>query len=248
VTAQAIGAASAAEALELEFVTPEGRRVEGPLMSTWHVRFEDCSPVRSVRTFKGQRNFDGLWWLATTGRHVGFESWLEREHLMLLDLDPDVVGVSSQPFWLRWRSDGRARKHAPDFFARCADGSGLVVDVRPDERISARDAEAFSITARVCARVGWRYRRVGGVDPVLAANARWLAGYRHPRCLRPAHAEALLGAFTVARSFAEGVALVGDPIAVNPVAFHLLWTGQLLTDLRQRLSGDSVISTRQLVP
>jgi hypothetical protein len=148
VTAQAIGAATAAEVLELEFVTPEGRRVEGPLLSTWHVRFEDCSPVRSVRTFKGQRNFDGLWWLATTGRHVGFESWLEREHLMLLDLDPDVVGVSSQPFWLRWRSDGRARQHAPDFFARCTDGSGLVVDVRPDERISDRDAEAFSITAR----------------------------------------------------------------------------------------------------
>jgi hypothetical protein len=35
-----------------------------------------------------------------TRQHVGYESWLERDHLMLLDYDPDVVGIASQPFWL----------------------------------------------------------------------------------------------------------------------------------------------------
>jgi hypothetical protein len=39
--------------------------------------------------------------MASTGRRVGFESWLER-HLMLLDFDPDVAAVSSRPFWLHW--------------------------------------------------------------------------------------------------------------------------------------------------
>lgn len=34
---------------------------------------------------------------ATTGAHVGFESWLERDHLMLLDFDPGVVGIAAQP-------------------------------------------------------------------------------------------------------------------------------------------------------
>jgi hypothetical protein len=94
------GAVPAADGFSLEFVLPDGTLTQGPLSSTWQVRFERLSPARSVHTFKGQRNFNGLWWAAMTQTHVGFESWLEREHLMLLDFDPAVVAVSSQPFWL----------------------------------------------------------------------------------------------------------------------------------------------------
>jgi hypothetical protein len=66
---------------------------------------------------------------------VGFESWLERDHLMALDFEPTVVGIASQPFWPRWADDGGVRvSHAPDFFARRADGSAVVIDCRPVER------------------------------------------------------------------------------------------------------------------
>src|SRR5664280_2889761 len=51
--------------------------------------------------------------------------------LMLLDHDPAVVGIASQPFWLFWQHDGKLRSHAPDYFARRADGSAVVVDCRP---------------------------------------------------------------------------------------------------------------------
>jgi hypothetical protein len=50
---------------------------------------------------KGQRHLSGLSWSATTGGPVGFESWLEGDHLMLLDFDPDIAGIASQPFRLR---------------------------------------------------------------------------------------------------------------------------------------------------
>ena len=33
---------------------------------------------------------------------LGHESWLERDRLMALDADPEVVGVAAQPIWLRW--------------------------------------------------------------------------------------------------------------------------------------------------
>jgi hypothetical protein len=33
----------------------------------------------------------GLWWSATTGGHVGFESWLERDQVMALDFDAAVT-------------------------------------------------------------------------------------------------------------------------------------------------------------
>jgi hypothetical protein len=70
----------------------------------------------------------------------------------------------------------------PDFFARQADGSGVVIDVRPDDQIQQADAEAFDATARACAEVGRLFRRVGTPDPVLVANLRWPARYRHARC------------------------------------------------------------------
>ena len=101
---------------------------------------------------------------------------------MLLDSDPDVVAVSSQPFCLTWPHQPGARRQVPDFFARLADGSAVVMDIRPDELVGADDAEVFAATKRACAPVGWGYRRVGVVDAVLAVNVRWLSGFRHRRC------------------------------------------------------------------
>jgi hypothetical protein len=70
---------------------------------------------------------------------------------MLMDFDPGIVGIASQPFWLHWQDgDGRWRRHAPDYFARRADGTGVVVDVRPDDRIPAKDAEVFRVMAAAC--------------------------------------------------------------------------------------------------
>jgi hypothetical protein len=86
---------------------------------------------------------------------VGYESWPERDHVMLLDFDPAVVGMASQPFWLSWLTAERVRRHLPDYFVRIEDGSAVVVDVRPDERIEARDAQAFAVTA---GRRRWRCR------------------------------------------------------------------------------------------
>ncbi|MGH3566656.1 MAG: TnsA-like heteromeric transposase endonuclease subunit [Pseudonocardia sp.] len=161
---------------------------------------------------KGLRSFAGWWYFSTTGTHVGFESWLERDHLMPMDFDPDIGAVASQPFWLRWDDErGVGRRHAPDFFARREDGTGVVIDVRPDDRIPGRDAEVFAVTAAACALAGWEFRRVGEIDPVLTANVRWLSRYRHPRCLVPRVA----------------AALVGERLRVLPVLFHQLWCGQL---------------------
>jgi hypothetical protein len=100
---------------------------------------ESCQPVRGFPSYKGQRNHVGHWWTATTGDLVGYESWLERDRLLLLDFDPDIVGIASQPFWLFWiAADGKPRSHAPDYFARLANGSGLVLDCRPANRIKPR--------------------------------------------------------------------------------------------------------------
>jgi len=233
-----------AAGVEVTFVEDGGDERRGTLRQMCYVRFESVRPVRAFPSFAGQRSYSGGWWCATTETHVGFESWLERDHVMLLDFDPLVVGLSSQPFWLSWPAGSRRRRHAPDFFARLADGSGVVVDVRPDERIAPEDTEVFAVTAEACESVGWQYRRVGAVDPVLVANVRWLAAYRHRRCLNLAHANALDEVFAVSRPLADGVAAVGDRLVVLPTLFHLLWTGVLRADLRTSpLGGATIIAT-----
>jgi hypothetical protein len=232
-----------ARGVQVVFVDEAGAKRSGALEVLWNTGFERVSPVRSFGSFQGQRSFQGLWWFATTGEHVGFESWVERDAVMLLDFDPDVVAVSSQPFCLTWAGQPGGRRHVPDFFARLADGSALVIDVRPDELVGADDAEVFAATQWACAAVGWGYRRVGVVDAVLAANVRWLSGFRHRRCVN-----ALAGSELVRRVAAgpvtvtDLVAVAGDRVAVLPMLCHLLWRGVLDADLTAApLSGRTVV-------
>jgi hypothetical protein len=74
-----------------------------------------AAPVRSFHFAKGSRSYPGLYWSATVNRHEGYESWLERDHLRLLDFDRRIGGVSSQPFRMTWLQGGVVRRHTPDF-------------------------------------------------------------------------------------------------------------------------------------
>ncbi len=227
---------------ELEFVEADDGRRRAPLTACWRVAFEDALPVRSFPSYRGQRNFPGWWWSSTTGRHVGHESWLERDHAMLLDFDPDVVGFASQPFWLHWSGERGNARHAPDFFARRGDGTGVVLDVRADDRVKPEDAEAFAVMARACEVVGWSFQRVGTVAPVLAANVRWLSRYRHPRCGRREDvAGRLLEVFATPRRLLDGAVAVADTLVVLPVLYHLLWRRVLVADLVSAPLGSSSV-------
>lgn len=225
--------------VEVEWVGADGERQQRWLGEAGGVRFEDGFPVRRFRPHKGQRHLSGRWWCATTGGHVGFESWLERDHLMLLDFDPAVVGIVAQPFWLSWPAEqrtGSRTRHAPDYFARRADGTGMVVDCRPVERREPADVVKFEATRAACERRGWEYRLVGTASPVLVANVRWLSGYRHPRHDVEGVARRLREIFATPVGLMAGAELAGHPMAVLPVLFGLLWRHRLHVDLTHPLS------------
>jgi hypothetical protein len=216
----------------VDFQAAGGSWQHGPLMSCLGVRFEDALPAREFRFEKGLRNFAGWWYFATTDSHVGFESWLERDHLMLMDFDPEVTAAASQPFWLRWRDeDDGSWSHVPDYFARRRDGSAVVIDVRPDDRIPERDAEKFAVTAAACEAAGWDYRRSGDLDRVLTENVRWLSRYRHRRFGVPGVAAALMEAFAGGRVLFDGAEAAGDRLRTLPVLYHLIWQLKLAADL-----------------
>ncbi|WP_017602688.1 TnsA-like heteromeric transposase endonuclease subunit [Nocardiopsis alkaliphila] len=226
------GAPNDPRGMELGFVDADGGEHRVPLAAAAGVPFEHVRPVRSFPTFKGQRNFPGWYYAATTQGHITFESWLERDHLMCLDFDPEVRAIAAQPFWLFWTAeDGRGRSHAPDLFALRRDGSALVVDSRPADRIKPRDQRAFEATRQACSELGWDYRVWGQVDPVFVANVRWLAGYRHERCYDTAVADRLRVVFAQALPLMQGAAETGEPLRTLPVLFYLMWRGELEVNL-----------------
>lgn len=241
---EAAGTGDADPEFELCYLDADGAE-RRELPAAWPGRRpETFMPVREFRWARGQKHLPGLWWSATTGAHVGYESWLERDHVMLLDFDPQVTMLAAQPFWLRWRDDaGRSRRHAPDLFARMADDSGVVIDVRPDDRIEQKDAEAFDAAKDACGLAGWGFRRVGVPDPVLVANVAWLARYRHPRCGgSPGLARLLQEVFAGPAPLMAGAAAAGDPMAVLPVLFHLMWRHELAADLAVRLTAETLVA------
>jgi len=234
-----------ADAFDLAWLGMEGE-VRQRLLTAAETALEYAAPVREFPSYRGQRHFPGLYWAASMDCHVGFESWLERDHAILLDCDPQVVAFTSQPFWLHWRdaATGQSRTHAPDFFARMAGGAGLVVDCRPIDRIDDRSAASFAAMGRACEAAGWGYRLVGEIDPVRVANLRWLAGYRHSRYDGgPGMSAAVHSAFWGPAPLIARATEVGDPIVVLPVVFHLLWQGLLTADLSRPL-GDRTLVCR----
>ncbi|MEU0528491.1 hypothetical protein [Streptomyces niveus] len=77
-----------------------GEWVRVPPAEGWSTRFEEAEPVRGFRWDEGARGFAGWYYAVSAGDLIGFEPRLERDRLILLDRDPDVAGVASQPFWL----------------------------------------------------------------------------------------------------------------------------------------------------
>ena len=220
-----------ASGVDVGFVDADGVECSGPLARWWSAPFELASPVRSFASFKGQKNFTGEYWSATSRTQVGYESWVERDAAMALDFDPAVVALASQPFRLSWSDGERERGHTPDYFARLLDGTGVVVDVRPEGLVDENTAEVFAFTARVCEEVGWQFRHVGDLHQPYRVNLRWLSRYRHGRCHRAPVADRLREVFAEPVPLLAGAEQVGDRLAVLPVLYHLLWRQDLAADL-----------------
>ncbi|MGW0095081.1 TnsA-like heteromeric transposase endonuclease subunit [Streptomyces sp. NPDC003328] len=242
-----VGRAAVDQGSEFEavFLDPVGQAVQ----QRWAdaaitVAFEELPPVSAFPVVPGRRWGPGLWWSATTGRHVAAGSNAMRGQLMVLDRDPGVTGLAGRPVRLLWRDRrGRTRSWVPQLFARRADGTALLADCPGHpEAGGERARNAAEAMAQACADIGWAYRRLLPLDDVLAANLKWLAGYRHPRNAgRPGLAAAVAEAFARPRPLTEGAGAAGDPIAVLPAVFHALWHGRLTAGLATPLHEHTLV-------
>lgn len=71
-------------------------------------------PVRRLK--KSYKNVTGLFFSRKLGRLVQFDSMLERDFILLLDLHPTVQSFAEQPMRIGWLSgDGLPQVYVPDF-------------------------------------------------------------------------------------------------------------------------------------
>ncbi|WP_405763987.1 TnsA-like heteromeric transposase endonuclease subunit [Streptomyces sp. NBC_00080] len=210
------------------------------------VKFEQLAPVAAFPVVPGRRWGPGWWWSATTGRHVMHGSQAMCMQLMVLDRDPQVVGLSARPVRLIWRDPDSRRtlSWVPQLFARYADGRALLADCPATSTTAGTRAErAAVVVAAACAAVGFAYRRMVPPDKVVAANVRWLAGYRHPRHRDAGGLEqAVLEAFAAPRPLMAGAAAAGETLSALPVLYHALWGGRLVADLTRPLGEHTLVA------
>jgi len=231
------------------FVDEAGRaRVTDVSEDLFAETLERALPVRDFFAWPGKRNYEGLWWSSRNHTLVRFESLLERQAIEWFDFDPTVAGLSAQPFALLWaRGTAGQSWHVPDLFIRRADGSALVVDVRPADRVDADAADQFRRTRAACSTVGWNYEVFAGLPEPLGLNVRFVSGYRFDRCRPNERQQAQL-----VRTYGSGQPLetgvddltnrLGEPRATVLVhIYHLLWRQILHVDLNEPLRMDSTV-------
>jgi len=222
----------------------DGSTTECPLSTTTAAVVLSAGPWRTFRSRRGQRHFPGLYWSSTTGGHVAYESRLELARLLLADADREIVGIAAQPFLV---SDDR-RRHVPDFLFLRADGSVLVVNVKPADRLEdPRVAGALAWAGEVFAARGWQHEIWSAADPHVLSNVRFLAGYRRSALLDRAAVEeaAALDLAGLTITQAEVAFAAAGIVEPRPVLLHLLWSGVLCADLTRPLSCDTTLEVHR---
>lgn len=221
------------------YIDEQGSVQERDISQARGVKFERMCPSRTFTYSPTQKHTPGKFWSTTCGRHLDYESYLESRWLLIYDRDPNVIGISTQPFRIECLDPRGSWRHTPDIFLRYADGTGTVVDVKPERYVDADVREQSDRTSDVCTEVGWTYAHVTEPDPQHLANVEWLSAYR--RCTPDVDLrDRILHLTQRPVTLAELSAAISQPDATAAVG-HLLWTGELDTDLNQRISSGTYV-------
>lgn len=227
-----------AELATVSFRTESGVAEDEPWSVVDSAVLSNTVPWRSFRCYKGQRYYSGMYWSATMGDHVVYESRLELARLIFADFDRAVHRILAQPFLLKAKVDRKIRKHIPDYFL-VTDHGPVVVDVKPEHLLAKPIvAYTFAWTRRLVEARGWLYEVWSGAKSPELENLRFLAGYRRSWLFDAALLHQVCGAYVGGQTFGELVRGLADcdPAAAQAAVLHLLWRGELKTDLSTPLS------------
>lgn len=213
--------------------------------------------VRQVRS-TGRNIIGGI--INKAGREVQFESWTERALLLRLDRDPEVRDYGSQPETFEYVDEqGKLRGYTPDFVVWRYNGQTEIHEVTLTSRRMLPEMQRREAAGhRICQARGWHYLVHTEEDlprGAELANLLALIRYRPTAYAHGGVTEAVgrrLGSgqpvvmVWLVKQVAQELSLP-EPRVVAALG-HLLWHGQLKTDLGQLIFGSTRIGLTLNVP
>ncbi|KZB70814.1 MULTISPECIES: TnsA endonuclease N-terminal domain-containing protein [Thalassospira] len=113
-------------------------------------------PVRQVVS-RSKGRVHGLYYSRKAKRLLPWESQLERDALIILDLIPEVDDIAVQPFKLTYQFDGRDRVYFPDILITGGFGQ-KVIEVKPKRDLGKpENLKRFPVIETVLAEKGYQF-------------------------------------------------------------------------------------------
>lgn len=202
----------------------------------------EMAPFRLPGVRKTQKHVPGFFWVSQVNELVWYESRLEMFVLKQLDFSQQIKAILPQPFCLHFNSDGKRRRHIPDFLVWLESGKRLLVNVKPrrhvDKPLNQRSFKACTV---LCEALEWGYVTLSEPNPIFLANLNWLAGYRRIPAKFNDFAVAIIEKAAKRQSIQDVIADMGPDALVRPVLFFLMWKRQLDFDTMSLLNNESEI-------
>jgi len=198
-------------------------------------------PVRKPGRYRGQKNYPGKHWFASSEAHIPFESMLERSALMRIDFALDIIAIAAQPVKILFADGGNT---VPDFLAEHRDGSQTIFEVKSASALTEEKLAKFAKSKKVCGKVGWGFEVLTECDVITMDNLELLAAYRHPLYLPIREVrDRILAAARKPLTLREGAIASGLPIRNGYAAiYHLAWRRALNLNLTAPITNHTAIT------
>lgn len=220
---------------------------------TWETEDEAYAPKRRVNN-KGSRwhpHIIGSFYSYKNQKTVEFESLNERMFYYFLEIDLDVARYYVQPIRVPMMTDKKEWVHVPDVLVFRERFQPLLFQIKENESDNLDPhTKQCNLECELVANLnGWVYNVVfpKTLPTPLPRNINFLTGYLRTRNYygewydQVIYRMRSIGSCTVdqlSSSFSDSI----DPLFIKPLVYHLIATGHFLTDVRQIIGSNSVIS------
>lgn len=162
-------------------------------------------------------------------------------NLLLLDFDPQVRWIVSQPLRLHFMTQAKKRSHVPDILVRADDGLRIIDVSLPHRRADPDVRLRHEVLAEAATISGVAYEIRGVPEPIRLRNIRLLSAHRVVPWGFEEYASRVRARLDRPRALGEIETAVGPATMVRPVILHLIWKHALECDLDCSLTEETVL-------
>lgn len=217
---------------------------------TWHGLAPAGLPHQRARTILRHTGgiVRGKFPSRKTGRMVHHEGLLELDAIYHFETSPLILAYTEQPETIQYPDGNRLRRYTPDFELFLADGSSVLVEIKPKEL--AAEAE----TKHKLDRIIEHFTRIGRVFAVLTdqqvrveprlGNLRWI--YHQAPRIRPSLLKCDVALERLAVHFPASIQATKEvltPVGLDPLS--LLMAGRLTCNLDHPVDFDTQLHLSQ---